>query len=141
MRHLIPFDGLFGDSALDRFFDEGPMTYRPYIAVPKVDIEELDDRYEITTDMPGFKKEEIRISYDNDILSISAKKNTEKETKNDNRHFITRERTAYGFERQFSVKGIKKAGIKANLTDGVLKISLPKMDKEEIKEETRIQID
>ena len=62
MRSLIPFDGLFGNTVLDHFFDDDmPTVYQDYTAVPKVDIEDKKDHYEITCDMPGFKKEEIHI--------------------------------------------------------------------------------
>ena len=44
MRSLIPFDGLFGDTVLDHFFDDDmPTVYKDYVAVPKVDIEDLKD--------------------------------------------------------------------------------------------------
>ena len=54
MRSLIPFDGLFGNTVLDHFFDDDmPTVYQDYTAVPKVDIEDKKDHYEITCDMPG----------------------------------------------------------------------------------------
>ena len=80
MRSLIPFDGLFGNTVLDHFFDDDmPTVYQDYTAVPKVDIEDKKDHYEITCDMPGFKKEEIHISYENGILSLGAKKEDKKD--------------------------------------------------------------
>lgn len=77
MRSLIPFDGLFGNTVLDHFFDDDmPTVYQDYTAVPKVDIEDKKDHYEITCDMPGFKKEEIHISYENGILSLVQRRKT-----------------------------------------------------------------
>ena len=82
MRSLIPFDGLFGDTVLDHFFDDDmPTVYKDYVAVPKVDIEDLKDHYEITCDMPGFTKDQIHISYENGVLSLSARKKTNKKPK------------------------------------------------------------
>lgn len=141
MGSLIPFDGLFGDSVLDHFFDDIPTVYKDYVAVPKVDIEDLKDHYEITCDMPGFTKDEIHINYENGILSIAAKREDKKETKDEEKHYIRHERGAVGFSRQFSVKGIKEDGIKASLKDGVLKISLPKEDQKKVEESHRISID
>ncbi len=142
MRSLIPFDGLFGDTVLDHFFDDDmPTVYKDYVAVPKVDIEDLKDHYEITCDMPGFTKEQIHISYENGVLSLSAKKEDKQETKDEDRHFIRRERGISAFQRQFSVKGIKEEGIKAALKDGVLTITLPKEDVKKVEESHRIQID
>ena len=88
MGSMIPFDGLFGDSVLDHFFDDVPTIYKDYVAVPKVDIEDLKDRYEITCDMPGFTKDEVHISYENGILSIAAKKENKTETKDEEKHYI-----------------------------------------------------
>ena len=60
MRSLIPFDGLFGDTVLDHFFDDVPTIYKDYVSVPKADIEDLKDHYEVTCDMPGYTKDEIQ---------------------------------------------------------------------------------
>lgn len=40
MRGLLPFDGFFGDTALDHFFSDAPAVYKDYVSVPKVDIED-----------------------------------------------------------------------------------------------------
>ena len=52
MRGLLPFDGFFGDTALDHFFSDAPAAYKDYVSVPKVDIEDKKDFYEITCDRP-----------------------------------------------------------------------------------------
>lgn len=140
MGSLIPFDGLFGDSVLDRFFDDIPTVYKDYVAAPRVDIEDLKDHYEITCDMPGFTKDQIHVDYANGVLSISAKREDQKETKDEERHFIRKERGAVGFQRSFTVKGIKEEDIKASLKDGVLQIELPKVDEKKLEESHRIQI-
>lgn len=131
MRSYLPMfdDGFFGNGMMDRFFDDFAAPANN-VKIPKVDIEELKDHYEITADLPGFTKDEVNVTYNNDILTIEAKKNSEKETKNDDRHFIRKERSSSSFVRQFSVKGIKKEDIKADLKDGILTISLPKEEKE-----------
>lgn len=81
MRGLLPFDGFFGDTALDHFFNDTPAAYKDYVSVPKVDIEDKKDFYEITCDMPGFTKDQISISYENGILSLSAQKEEQTEEK------------------------------------------------------------
>lgn len=81
MRGLLPFDGFFGDTALDHFFSDTPAAYKDYVSVPKVDIEDKKDFYEITCDMPGFTKDQISISYENGILSLSAQKEEQTEEK------------------------------------------------------------
>ncbi len=141
MRGLLPFDGFFGDSAFDSFFNDVPTLYKDYRNVPKVDIEEKKDSYEITCDMPGFAKDQIQISYENGILTLAANKEEKRETKDDDRHFIRQERTSSGFRRQFSVKGIREEDIKAALKDGVLTVTLPKMKQEIQKVPHRIEIE
>ena len=110
MRGLLPFDGFFGDTALDHFFNDTPAAYKDYVSVPKVDIEDKKDFYKITCDMPGFTKDQISISYENGILSLSAQKEEQTEEKDDDRHYIRRERSSSVFRRQFNVKGIKEDG-------------------------------
>lgn len=141
MRSLIPFDGLFGDTVLDHFFDDIPTVYKDYPTVPKVDIEDKKDHYEIVADMPGFAKDQIHISYENGVLTLEARKEEQQENKDDERHFLRKERSSYGFRRQFTVQGIREEDIKASLKDGVLTVSLPKVDQKKVHEAHRIQID
>lgn len=140
MRSLLPMfdDGFFGGSALDQFFDD--FAPASTVKVPKVDIEELKDHYEIKADLPGFTKGEVSVTYANDVLTIDAKKDDTKETKDEDRHFLRRERVTSAFRRQFAVKGIKKEDIKADLKDGILTISLPKVEQEIEKAPYHIQI-
>ncbi len=140
MRSLLPMfdDGFFGGSALDQFFDD--FAPASTVKVPKVDIEELKDHYEIKADLPGFTKDEVNVTYANDVLTIDAKKDDTKETKDEDRHFLRRERVTSAFRRQFAVKGIKKEDIKADLKDGILTISLPKVEQEIEKAPYHIQI-
>jgi len=140
MRGLIPFGGLFGDAALDHFFDDVPTMYKGY-SMPRVDIEEKDDSYVITADMPGFTKDQIHIGYENGVLSLSAKKEAENETKDDGKKYICRERSSSMFQRSFRVKGIREKDIKAGLKDGILTITLPKVSREVLEAEHRIEIE
>lgn len=140
MRSYLPMfdDGFFGSGALDRFFDD--FSAPSGVQVPKVDIEELKDHYEIKADLPGFAKEDVNVTYANDVLTISAKKNEAKETRDEKRHFLRKERSESSFCRQFAVKGIKKEDIKADLKDGTLTISLPKEQQEIENKPYHIQI-
>ena len=125
MHGLIPFDGLFGDAALDDFFGTAP-SRQELRYMPKVDIEGYSDRYEVVMDVAGFSKDEVEITYEKGILTISAKK--AKKVNEEEHHYIRRERINYSFQRQFSVKDIEESGISASLADGVLRVRLPKKD-------------
>lgn len=141
MRSLLPFEGLFGDAVMDGFFDDVSAGYRDYVTVPKVDIEETADAYEITCDMPGFAKDQIHVSYENGVLSLVAKKEEKKEEKDKNRRYIRRERNSSVFRRQFAVKGIKEDEIKAGLKEGILTITLPKQSSQPDGTSHRIEIE
>lgn len=90
----------------------------------RTDITDKGDSFVLEADLPGFKKDDIRIDLENDRLTIKAERRSEHE---DNKNgCIRRERHFGSFERSFDVSGIDTSGIKANYTDGVLTLTLPK---------------
>jgi HSP20 family protein len=134
------FDDFFMDDGWDSFFDNAP-AMRNRISVPRVDIEDKKDHYEVVADFPGFTKDQIHVSYEHGVLTLEAHKDNSKETNDKDKNFIRKERYASDFRRQFAVKGIKKNGIKAALHDGVLTITLPKAEPEIDKGPTHIAIE
>ena len=90
----------------------------------RTDITDKGDSFVLEADRPGFKKEDIKIDLENDRLTIKAERKSEHE---DNKNgYVRRERHFGSFERSFDVSGIDTSGIKANYTDGVLTLTLPK---------------
>ena len=90
----------------------------------RTDITDKGDSFVLEADLPGFKKDDIRIDLENDRLTIKAERRSEHE---DNKNgCIRRERRFGSFERSFDVSGIDTSGIRANYTDGVLTLTLPK---------------
>lgn len=102
-----------------RFYDERNFT-------PATDISENDDSYTISFDIPGMKKEDIKIEIDSNILMISGER--KRENKTDKKDKIQRFEKTYGFfKRSFSLpQGIDPNGIQANYENGVLELALPK---------------
>ncbi len=92
---------------------------------PQVDIVEDEKEYLIKADLPEMKKDEIKVSVENGVLSVSGERKTEKEEKNKKFHRIER---SYGrFERTFMVpEDADGAKVKAEFKDGVLQVHLPK---------------
>lgn len=91
----------------------------------KTDIYELDHKYYLEIDLPGIKKENIKINYDNGYLTISAEKNSLSSSPNT---YIRRERFYGEIKRSFYI-GIKKdTDLKAKYINGILTISFPKLD-------------
>ena len=90
----------------------------------RTDITDKGDSFVLEADLPGFKKEDIKINLENDRLTIKAERHSNTETTKNG--YVRRERSFGSFERSFDVSGIDTAGIKANYTDGVLTLTLPK---------------
>ena len=90
----------------------------------RTDVSDTGDAYKLEAELPGFKKEDIKIDIENDCLTISAER---KENKDEEKHsFIKRERFYGSYSRSFDVSGIDVDRISASYTDGVLSLELPK---------------
>ncbi len=94
---------------------------------PAVDIKEEADKFLIQADIPGVKPDEIEISMEDGVLTISGERKTEAETKNDNYKRV--ERTFGSFYRRFSLPDTANAdAISAVSKQGVLGITIPKRE-------------
>lgn len=91
----------------------------------RTDISDRGDSFVLEADLPGFKKDDIKIDLENDRLTISAERKDEHEEKGKN-GYIRRERSYGSFSRSFDVSGIDTSAISASYTDGVLTLNLPK---------------
>ena len=129
--HVLFIDNLHTEQRFnDVFHGFGPPALRGDtengIAGMRVDVHETDDSYDIHADLPGVEKDDIEITLLNDVLTVSAKKNTESEKKKKGK-VIYRERSSGSISRSFSVSpGTTQADIEANFKDGVLTLSVPK---------------
>jgi len=112
---------------IDRVFDEDFAPVAWFGASFKVDIRETDDAYLVDADLPGFNKEAIKMTYDNNYLTICAKR--EEEIKEEKKNYIRQERNVGEIKRQFYVENVDENKIEANFADGVLKVVLPKKEK------------
>ena len=91
----------------------------------KTDIFEHNNKYIIETDLPGIKKEDIKINYENGYLTIQASKNILSSNPNT---YIRRERFYGEIKRSFYIGIKKETDIKATFQEGILQISFPKED-------------
>ena len=92
----------------------------------KVDVEDKGDSYELTADLPGLKKEEIALHYENEYLTISAQRNEAKDEQDKTGNFIRRERRTGSMSRSFYIGDIDEKKVSAEFKDGVLKVTMPK---------------
>lgn len=97
---------------------------------PAVDISEDKDNFYLHVELPGLTKEDVKVKYEEGLLSVTGEKKAEKEEKDVNYHRVER---SYGkFERSFRVPSrIVNENIDADFSNGVLTVTLPKA--EEIK--------
>lgn len=132
MFELIPFDHRIRHLAntdpfreMNEFFNNASRTaVNPFAT----DVIDHGDAFELDAELPGFKKEDISLNIENDCLTISAERKFNKDEKVPN--FVKRERFYGSYSRSFDLTGIDVDKITAAYTDGVLKLTLPKVAEE-----------
>ena len=120
-------DDLFGFPM--REFDdmERKLYGRKANRMMKTDIREKDDNYEVSIDLPGFKKEEITVELNNGYLTISAAKGLDKDQNDKKGKLIRQERYAGSMARSFYIgDNVEKEDIEATYRHGVLTLTLAK---------------
>lgn len=131
---LIPRSSLMN---LDNFFDDVFPSFRLLpetkqgVAHLAVDIKENDNSYVIKADFPGVKKEDIHITLENNVLTISAEHQEEEEEKKEGR--VIRKERRYGkYSRSFTLNdSVRESDINAKFDNGVLTLDIPKSAKKE----------
>lgn len=109
-----------------------------HASLPAANVSETDKEYKIELAIPGFKKEEVKVSLENEVLVVSAENKTEKEEKN--KKFTRREFSYGSFYRSFPLPKVANAErIEAKYEDGLLKLEIPKKE-EAIKAKKEIKI-
>ena len=91
----------------------------------RTDVIDTGDAYQLQAELPGFKKEDISIDVENDVLTISAERKVEND-ENSKPNYVKRERFYGSFSRSFDVSGINVDGIEAAYNDGILTLTMPK---------------
>ena len=122
---------IFNDSLFDDFFTDitdnkrRPIA-RPLPGVMKTDIKENDKEYELTIELPGYKKENVNAELKDGYLIINAT-NEKNEEEKDEKGYIRKERYFGSCSRSFFVgKNLKEEDIKAKFDNGVLTLNVPK---------------
>lgn len=116
---------------INRMFEE--MVGRPeqetgmMRMMPAADIVENADNFVVTAELPGMKKDDIKVTLQNNVLTISGEKKKEEESKEGTYHRVER---SYGsFVRTFELPAtVDPSRIKADYTDGILYVELPKSE-------------
>ncbi len=116
-------DNFFGRSNLPSLADAG-------FNMPATDISENAEAYNISAELPGIKKEDIKVSLHDGVLSIEAESKSEHEEKGDKQ--IRTERRYGKFVRRFTLgTNVNEQAVQAKFENGVLKLTVPKQKEPE----------
>ena len=141
---LMP--SIFGENLFDDFFDDFARPMRriasyttPTSSSMRTDVREKDDSYELDIDLPGYKKEDVKAELKDGYMTITASHNTDNETKDEDGKYLRRERYYGSCSRSFYVgEDVTESDIKAKFEDGILQISIPKVDPKPAVDETKV---
>lgn len=127
MKYLVrrPQSGfsLFNDDFMNDFLNLG--FSKDIAKTMRTDVIEENDKYVLNIDIPGFNKEDIKVTFEEGYLKVEAIKE-ENEEKNET-NFIRRERHYGSCSRTFYLGDVNEEQIKANYTNGILNITVPKL--------------
>ncbi len=138
---LMP--SIFGENFMDDFFGvPEELTQSAQNALMKTDVVENKDGFDVSIDLPGLEKEDVKGEVKDGYLIITASTNQNKDEKNKDGKYIRKERYSGTCQRSFYVgDDITQNDIKAKFEDGVLKLEIPKKEaKPEVKEAKYISI-
>ena len=132
---LTPFDKMF-DQIVEASFPDVTKSVgvKPFqgTAYPKVNVYEYEDRIGIVAEIPGLDKKQLNIEVENGVLTVSGDKHGVHE--DDGAKVIRRELKSSSFKRSFELGELLDGdNISANFKDGVLSISVPKVEPEKPK--------
>lgn len=136
---------IFGENLFDDFFDDFRYPAKPAhpakapeFNIMKTDIRENEAGYELAVELPGLRKEDMKLELKDGYLTINAESKRENEEKDDKGNFIRCERYYGNSSRSFYVgEAVTQEDIKAKYEDGILKISVPKKELKPAVEETK----
>ena len=116
------------ESLVDEFFGRNNIVQNYLFGDNKVNIQEFDDKYALEMILAGYKKEDIKIGIEENILTIESEVNEDKTETNQN--FSRYEFRKKSFKRGFRIPDDADVnGISASHEDGILNVNIPKMAK------------
>ena len=129
------------DNAFNDFFDDSAMK-RMNSTAPAVNVREDETAYIMEVAVPGIKKEFCRVDINNDgDLNIAIENKMEHKEENKKERYLRREFSYTNYQQTYSLPdNVNKEGISAKVTDGVLTIQLPKIEKVEQKVQRKIEV-
>jgi HSP20 family molecular chaperone IbpA len=127
------------DDLMENVFE--PFDMPAMNSLMKTDIRKKDDKYLLDIDLPGYNKEDIKISLYNGTLNITAEHHDTQEDKDKKGNVLRQERYSGACSRSYYVgEGIKDSDVHASYKDGILTVEVPTEEKKEQEEKKYIDI-
>ncbi|MCD7817464.1 MAG: Hsp20/alpha crystallin family protein [Lachnospiraceae bacterium] len=137
---------IYRENLWDEFFDD--FFHEPFYRTERTagaqtdlmrtDVKESDSDYELTMNLPGIKKEDVKAELKDGYLTIQASTNTSNDQKDNQGRYVRRERYAGTFSRSFYVgEDVKQEDIKAKFENGTLILTVPKKVQQPVVEENK----
>ena len=130
---LVPFvspnDLQKEDNVFDRLMNAFDEPFMQDFHTPdfKVDVKDNNDSYDLMAELPGLKKENISLTYDNNYLTIATKNEQSNDEKDEKGNYVRRERSQSSMSRSFYIDDIDETKCTADYKDGVLTVHMPKL--------------
>lgn len=122
----------------ERFFND--QMFEKTAKIPAVNIKETDIEFDVELAAPGYKKTDLKVDIDNNVLTISAEKKEEKNE--ENKRFTRKEFSYSSFSRSFTLpQSVNAEKIDAKYADGILKLVIPKKEEAKSKAKKEIKIE
>lgn len=139
-RYLINRNSPLG--VLDPFFEDFFTKENSSNDLMKTDIKDEGDHYLMKIDVPEILKEDIKLSLEDGYLNVSVSLNKEREENDKKGKYIYRERHFGNYSRNYYVgENVKQEDIKARLENGVLNLTINKVEEPQVKENKYITIE
>ena len=134
---MMTMPSIFRGNLLDDLFDDSFKSFNS-TEMMKADVKELDHGYELSMNLPGVKKEDIKAELKNGYITVSASTENSNEEKDDEGSYLRRERFYGSTSRSFYVGDqVREEDIKAKYENGVLTLTVPKKDAKQIEAEKK----
>jgi len=137
----VMFTNNWLSNTFDDMFDTNFMP-RANATAPAINVKETEKEYEVEVAAPGLKKEDFQVNIDNDgNLSIKMEQKNEEKKEDKNSHYLRREFSYSKYEQTLILPdNVNKEGISAKVDNGVLNITLPKLEETKAKVQRQIEI-
>ena len=143
---LMP--SIFGENLFDDFMSGFPyLSTRKYFDMPaqsmmRTDVKDTGSDYELSIDLPGYKKEDVKAQLKDGYLTISAATEKNEDEKDENGKYLRKERYTGSVSRSYYVgENLQEEDIHARFDNGILTLPFPKEAPKKIEEEKYISIE